>query len=63
MGLGNNRDYRTRDRLARKSLARHFARMSELIAAGVPRLEASTRAFEEMQRKPKLEGATTSPST
>lgn len=51
MGLGNNRDYKTRDRIARAGLARHFARMTELQAQGLTREEASRQAWLEMIAK------------
>ena len=51
MSLGNNRDYKTRDRIARKSLARHFARMTELQSQGMTRADASRQAYDEMTEK------------
>lgn len=44
-------DYGKRDRIARSSLAKHAARMNELIAAGMDRIAASRQAFEEMTVK------------
>jgi hypothetical protein len=49
MSLGVNRDYKTRDRSARKLLARHFSRMTELIAQGMNREDASRLAFREIR--------------
>lgn len=46
--LGVNRDYKTRDRRASQNLAKHFARMKELMAQGLTREEASKQAFEEL---------------
>lgn len=51
MGLGTNRDYKTRDRIARNGLARHYARMQELIASGMDRESASQQAYREMTSK------------
>jgi len=48
MALGSNRDYKTRERYARNALAWHAARMAELEAAGLPRLEASAKAYDEL---------------
>ena len=51
MSLGNNRDYKTRDRIARKGLAWHYARMCELMSQGMDRLSASAQAFQELKDK------------
>ncbi len=48
MGLGNNRDYKTRDRAARVALAIHDARMKELVGKGLSREEASKQAYMEL---------------
>jgi hypothetical protein len=50
MPLGNNRDYKTADRRARRGLAKHAARMNELVSQGMDREAASSQAFAEMQR-------------
>lgn len=48
MSLGNNRDYKTSDRRARKNLARHFTLMQGYIAQGMTREDASRKALEQM---------------
>lgn len=49
MALGNNRDYKTTDRRARKSLERHGMLMASLIARGFIRDEASRIAMAFME--------------
>jgi len=44
-------DYGRRDRIAKASLSKHAARMAELEASGMPRLEASKLAYQEMTQK------------
>lgn len=51
MGLGNNRDYKTTDRRARRNLCRHYKLMADYQAEGMSREEASQRAYEEMRKK------------
>ncbi len=51
MALGNNKDYKTRSRIATNSLAKHFQRMQELVKAGMDRNEASKQAYQEMTVK------------
>lgn len=48
MGLGTNRDYKTRGRRTRERLARHSERMSELVKQGLSREQASKQAFDEL---------------
>jgi len=53
MGLGtNNRDYKTSDRAARINLAAHKILTDKLMAEGVERKEASSRAFKELMSIP-----------
>ena len=47
MGLGTNRDYKTRHRNVKISLAVHNRRMNELIAEGISRDDASKQAYGE----------------
>jgi hypothetical protein len=51
MGLGNNRDYKTRDRAARTNLKRHAVRMAELESQGMTREAASKQAFDELRKR------------
>jgi len=51
MGLGNNRDYVTTERRAKKMLDTHTKRMQELMDAGMDREHASKQAFAEVVRK------------
>jgi hypothetical protein len=48
MGLGTNRDYKTRDRVATRKLAAHFKRMGELMKTGMDREAASKQAYNEI---------------
>ena len=49
MGLGNNRDYVTRERSVRRTLAVVKARTTELQATGLDTIAASTQASTELQ--------------
>jgi hypothetical protein len=53
MGLGNNRDYKTRARRAQTQLAKHFELMKKYMAAGKSRDEASELAYAELISKRK----------
>lgn len=46
--LGMRRDYKTRERYIMANLRRHTARMAELIAAGMPKDDASRKAYDEI---------------
>jgi len=48
MGLGNNRDYKTSERSARKALAIHAGLMAELLKTGITRDEASAEAYKQL---------------
>lgn len=50
MSLGNNRDYKTADRRARKGLAKHHELMQKLLVEQptLTREEASRIAYEQM---------------
>ena len=49
MGLGTNRDYKTRERYARAHLTVHKMRMDELMKKGYTCEEASRIAFDEIK--------------
>lgn len=51
MALGNNRDYKTTDRRARKALARHKEIMDRLISEGMEYLAASAEALRIMENR------------
>lgn len=49
MTLGNNRDYKTSDRRARKNLKKHSELMEKLIKQGMSRNDASREALRMME--------------
>ena len=50
MGLGINRDYKTRDRNVKRNLKNHLKRMNELIKEGKTKEEASKLAYDEIMQ-------------
>ena len=47
--MGNNRDYTTRDRSVRHTMAVTKVRVAELVATGLDPLAAGTQAFNELR--------------
>lgn len=48
MGLGTNRDYKTRARQVDRALAKHQELMNKYIEEGMTRSEASKKAYAEV---------------
>lgn len=55
MALGNNRDYKTTDRRARKNLSRHLELMNEIMSMGFAKTQASKLALEIIEGKKTLD--------
>jgi hypothetical protein len=51
VGLGNNRDYITRNRRINSNLTRHKELMDALVAQGMSTAEASSKAFQTLKEQ------------